>query len=688
MKLHHLRLENFRQFRGEQELVFATDKSQNITLVWGANGSGKTTLLNAFTWALYGTFTEDVENQNTLYNLDAWDEIAPSERMTVGVELEFENAGQIFTVRRESRFVKGDDGYAACVLDGEVSLTFRDETGRSQKSGNPSDHIKQILPERLHNFFFFNGERIGELAKANAYEEIEDAIKTILGLAVVERAIKHLPTTIKKFEDELRRHGTDEQREAATELNDLDTKIEQHQQALVESRRAETQWQDDLAELDHKLRGSEQSRELQRRRDELAADEIKRENEIEQFDKRIDRLIRENGFLAAGAELFASIRGLFFDKRERKELPAPVKIDFIEDLLDDGTCICGASLAEGTSGHQQIAVWKQRAGLAEVEERWISLHSYAGHMEKSRAQLGGQLNELLSDRMAAVQARKFVQEQISEVSTQLQSHSIDEIAKLEDARVKVEKHRDDELRRQGRLETELATLGEAKRRASARLDKAQSVEAKAALAQRRVTATRDALALLEKIFDVRTQHTRSSLDEEIKRVHNSISYKPDVPAVNEKFQLELRRRGSDEPAAKSTGENQILSLSFVGALASIARARFEETSKEGVGNVRGGIYPVVMDSLFGTLDINYQREVAIALPQLAEQVVVIVSKAQGQSEGVYEHLAPRVGRSYVISYATPKPGVVVETIMLANQTYPYVRPSPDGSEYAELTEVS
>ena len=686
MKLHHLRLENFRQYRGDQELVFATDKSQNITLIWGANGSGKTTLLNAFTWALYGTFSEDFENQDTLYNLDAWNKLASGERMTVGVELEFENAGQVFTVRRESRFAKGVDGEAACVLDSEVSLTFRDESGRSQKSGNPSDHIRQILPERLHSFFFFNGERIENLVKAKAYEEIEDAIKTILGLAVVERAIKHLPTTVKKFEDELRKHGTDEQREAATELNDLDTKIEQRQQELADSRRAETQWQDELAELDQKLRGSEQSRELQRRRDELAADEIKRENEIEQLGKRIDRLIRENGFLSAGAELFSSIRDLFVDKRERKELPAPVKIDFIEDLLDDGTCICGASLAEGTSGHQHIAEWRQRAGLAEVEERWINLHSYAGHMEKSRAELGGQLDELLNDRLAAVQARDFIREQLSEVSTQLQSHSIDEIAKLEDARVKVGNHRNDELRRQGRLETELASLGEAKRRAETRLDKAQSVEAKAAVAQRRVTATRDALALLEKIFDVRTQHTRTSLDEEIKRIYNSISYKPYVPEVSEKFQLDLFQPDSREPVAKSTGENQILSLSFVGALASIARARFEETSKESAGNVRGGIYPIVMDAAFGSLDLSYRRDVSIGLPQLAEQVVVIVSKSQG--EGVLEHLAPRVGRSYVISYATPKQDAARETIMLANETYPYVHPSPDGSEYAELTEVS
>src|SRR3712207_8414431 len=37
-----------------------------VSLFFGANGAGKTTLLNAFTWALYGTMSEDVEQQNRM----------------------------------------------------------------------------------------------------------------------------------------------------------------------------------------------------------------------------------------------------------------------------------------------------------------------------------------------------------------------------------------------------------------------------------------------------------------------------------------------------------------------------------------------------------------------------------------------------------------------------------------------
>lgn len=229
MKLARMRLENFRQFQGINEIEFAQDRLKNVTLVWGANGAGKTTLLNAFTWVLYGQFTKDFEKPQSLANQAAWKSLASGKQIRVSVELEFDNAGIMYTATRTSIFHKADDGSSIVDEEARPTLKFIDETGRSERSHNPDDHLKQILPERLHSFFFFNGERIEHLVQASAYEEIEDAIKTILGLKVVERAIKHLPIATKRYEQELRAHGTDEQRDIARKLEELDSKVEQSQ---------------------------------------------------------------------------------------------------------------------------------------------------------------------------------------------------------------------------------------------------------------------------------------------------------------------------------------------------------------------------------------------------------------------------------------------------------------------------
>ena len=57
MLLKSLKLKDFRQFKGEQEITFSTDPIRNVTVIMGENGSGKTTLAQAFTWCLLGILT-------------------------------------------------------------------------------------------------------------------------------------------------------------------------------------------------------------------------------------------------------------------------------------------------------------------------------------------------------------------------------------------------------------------------------------------------------------------------------------------------------------------------------------------------------------------------------------------------------------------------------------------------------
>lgn len=45
MLIKQITLQNFRQFKGKQELVFATNPDQNVTVLLGDNTFGKTTIL-------------------------------------------------------------------------------------------------------------------------------------------------------------------------------------------------------------------------------------------------------------------------------------------------------------------------------------------------------------------------------------------------------------------------------------------------------------------------------------------------------------------------------------------------------------------------------------------------------------------------------------------------------------------
>ena len=176
---------------------------------------------------------------------------------------------------------------------------------------------------------------------------------------------------------------------------------------------------------------------------------------------------------------------------------------------------------------------------------------------------------------------------------------------------------------------------------------------------------------------------RKRLDAELKAVFSSITHQNHVPTLSEGFELTLHKNvgGVELPVPKSTGENQILSLSFVAAVSKLAREIRKERRAEGDAAVDAGTYPIVMDAAFGSLDQDYQEAVSRALAKMAPQLVVLVSKSQGLGKVVTE-LTPYVSHLGVIETHTTAPGSVADDIELEGMAYPYIRSAE--SDHSEL----
>ena len=53
MIIKAIRLEDFRQFKGKQNIDISTDEHKNVTLIHAENSVGKTTILNAILWCFF-----------------------------------------------------------------------------------------------------------------------------------------------------------------------------------------------------------------------------------------------------------------------------------------------------------------------------------------------------------------------------------------------------------------------------------------------------------------------------------------------------------------------------------------------------------------------------------------------------------------------------------------------------------
>jgi DNA sulfur modification protein DndD len=687
MILRSLRLKDFRQFRGEQSLRLSTSSDRNVTVIYGANGAGKTALLNAFTWVLYGAHTPAFEKPDDLINHAAWAEAEPGDSIEASVTLVFEDGGQTYTAERITSARKEADGTRVPLKVNEFSLSFIDESGRDHISReNPEKSIRQILPERLHSFFFFDGEQIEKLASEEAYTDIEDAIKTILGLTVVERAIRHLEQAGEDLGKEAAEVGSDDDKRLNGELEQIreeSAEVRGERTRLVQENAARAE---EVKSISAALVGKKEAQQLQQRREQREAELKQVEDEIGASKRSLADAISKKGHLAFLEDLAVTVEGAVEERRVRGEIPSEIKLQLIQDLLVDGTCICGRELVENEDPYNCVEAWKERAGDSLAEEAWIRVGANARRVFGDRDALYEYLHETNEELERHKRRRQVIREQLDEIRNTMKGIDSEEIRKLEQRR---EALLDDSHRasmRIGVLQDKQQALASKREEAERELVKVEAKNATASVAKRRVAVAREARMALASVLESETDAVRKSLDAKISELFDETSYKDYKAHLDAGFQLRLTKpRDGEIDVPRSSGESQILSLDFVGAVADFAQTR----SELGGANVMlsgfgGGIFPIVMDSPFGKLDVTYQKQMAEAIPRLAPQVVVMVSKSQGLG-AVKDVLLPRVGKEVVIRHSTSDRNKV-ENIELPSGSVPFVV-YDEGREWARMEEI-
>jgi DNA sulfur modification protein DndD len=687
MILQSLRLKDFRQFRGEQSLRLSTSSERNVTVIYGANGAGKTALLNAFTWVLYGAHTPAFEKPDDLINHATWAEAKPGDTVEASVTLVFEDGGQTYTAERITSARKEADGSRIPLQTAELSLSFVDESGRDHIGrDNPEKSVRQILPERLHSFFFFDGEQIEKLASEEAYTDIEDAIKTILGLTIVERAIRHLEQAGESLGKEAAEVGSDDDKRLNSELEQISeesgkAKSERARLARENSARAE-----EVKAISAALGGKKEAQQLQQRR-EQREDELKQaEDEIGASKGSLADAISRKGHLAFLEDLAVTVGGAVEERRVRGEIPSAIKLQLIQDLLLDGKCICGRELVENEDPYNCVEAWKEQAGDGLAEEAWIRVGANAGRVFADRDALYEYLHETNEELERHKGRRQAIREQLDEIRETMRKIDSEEIRKLEQRRETLLSDSHDASARIGVLQERQQALEGKRGEAERELLKVEAKNAAASLAKRRVAVAREARLALASVLESETDAVRKSLDAKVSQLFAETSYKDYKAQLDANFQLRLTKpRDGEMDVPRSSGESQILSLDFVGAVADFARTRSERGGTDGMlSGFGGGIFPIVMDSPFGKLDVTYQQRMAEAIPRLAPQVVVMVSKSQGLG-AVKDVLLPRVGKEVVIRHSTADRNKA-EDINLPSGSVPFVV-YDEGREWARMEEV-
>lgn len=684
MKLLKLTVENFRPFPGRHVLDLDVSDDKPAVLIIGMNGSGKTTLLNAFTWALYGVMSHDVEGQERIINDWVWSNTPFGEQVEASVKVEFEHDGTVVTVLREVSTARNSEEQQA--LGPELSVT-KSRLGESESVINGQDYIEKVLPGGLRRFFFFNGERMERMFTGDGSDEVKEAIKTLLGLEAIERAIEqHLPAASRKLTNEAKKLGDGRLQKLIDEQEGLDKRqLSVHNQMLrasgnISGYKAEMDAAG-KALLEHSAAAPKQKQRAKLQRS-LSAEKEK----YEELLARKKKILAEKGFLAFTGRVDQEVIDLAEAMRQRRQLPTGIQKVFIKELLEDGHCMCGAEVPEGTSGYLELTRRLENAGLQDVEERWLKLQGNAGRLAGERSTLVSELRQVSSDVQSVEASIDRIDAEISDIASQLEGVDEVNIQNLERRRKEFEDKYLEAKDSYRELEKKLEGVKEEISRTKRQFHSARAQNAEAQRLQRQVGLVNEVLEAFQRILDLKTEEVREELDAKVKDVFSRICIKPFTPELSPSFELELKAHTDGPAAIRSTGENQILGLSFVGAVSELARKAHERKQKEGGERLGdGGVYPVVMDAPFGNLDVEYQDQVAESLPKLTTQIVTFLSQSQSRGE-VMNRLQGAASRMYVLRSVTSKADAREQSITINNRAVPYV--TQGEFEHTVLEEVT
>jgi DNA sulfur modification protein DndD len=686
MKLTSIKLCNFRSFYGTTpEMIIAGGDAQNTTIIHGNNGSGKTSLLNAFTWVLYDKFSAAFASIEQLVNKRAIAETQKGQAVECWVEIGWEHEGKRYRVKRACRGYKNEGDFDA----GKTQLTMwvgADDGKWNIPIQQPDDIINQILPATLHQYFFFDGERIEEIVRSDKKAEIAEATKIFLGVEVINRSIRHLGDAKKALENELKSIGDSETKQLLRQQEKIERERERITKRQTEIKEELEYQQTFKKETSNRLRELSAAKELQERWQDLEAQKAANQEEYKKTKEALKKVISARGYTVLLSETTAQFRGIINDLKQRGELTSGISREFVTDLLNSQRCICGAELSEGNHSHTHVSTWLNKAGSSAVQETAIRMIAQVDEIDK---QAIGFWEEVDREQTRINQLRQSISQiegDLDNIQERLRKDANEEISSLQKRLDEIESKIDELNREQGANQQQIAQLTTEIEGLNKQIAKQKLNEDKQTLAQRRINATQDAIERLTEVRNRQEQQFRLQLEKRVQEIFTEISVTPYIPKISDKYELTLveNTTGMEAPVAASTGENQILSLSFIASIIDKVREWSEKRKMMMIPD--SSTFPIVMDSPFGSLDESSRRHIAKTIPQLANQLIVLVTKTQWRGE-VEAEMTNRIGREYVLTYYSSKPDCEQDYIELAGERYPLVKQSPNEFEYTEIIAV-
>lgn len=653
MLIKSLRMENFRQFRGSTNIDFSCDPEKNVTVILGDNTYGKTTLLQAFNWCFYGKVNFD-QNPDFLLNYEVSAEMRNGEQQLVEVEIMVLHDGIEYVITRSQRYTCSNGNVRGeSVPTIKVSYKQNDGQTESVKAAHVEHVINNILPEDLSTYFFFDTERVSSVSSRR---DVAEAVKGLLGLSIMDSAIKHLGDRAKKSTVIGKLYGSmdlDGDAKAQGALNRIQTAEEKsavNAEQLDDCISQINQYDARKEQLDAILRDNQSTSVLQKKKEDI---ERRIATERKALASTISLYFQEfsEGALPFFAQpLLVTARAFLKEVKVDDKGIKDLTKDTILELIKRGRCVCGQPLVEGSEALKHL----------QEELAYVPPESIGNTVRHYREKLGSfshpaeRIYKSLDERYKTILRSK---NRIQEWEDELQEISA-QIAGKENMRQYEQELADIRSRLRGlhgkkdRLNQDIGALKGEIERYKKLYDSLTAVSGKNRQTSELISYAEEIREWLVETYKAREVAIREDLEAKVNEIFERMYHGHRRVTIDAKYHVELLTTISDHEIAsgESEGSNRVKNFAFIAGLVALAKTKIVTDSSEDGVNLSSEPYPLVMDAPFSNADETHTANISKVLPEIAEQVIMFVMQKDWKyAEPVMQE---SVGKRYHLSKIT------------------------------------
>lgn len=645
MKIKSITLENFGPYYGVQHVDLTTDSVAPIVLVYGENMRGKTSFLRAIRWALYGkVLSHEGEELNSIgfANYDARDE-SPS--VTVSVEIVFDEDSNDVTLKRSFVLASNEEANRNVSED---QIFLKPANGPAMPTKDIPEAIARILHSEVSDFFLFDGEALSDFeTKLRSKESksilVRSSIERILGFQSLQLLKKDLIYYQSMAAGDLRRLARQglNNKKFLDRLNELDESLNAKEIDKAKLSEFLVVVKIAISESEKKLAAVEEIRDSLIARNMYEEQLRVSKHKMKFIKEQISDRLSLYWWVSLSSWIETRIVEMdekfdFVNAKNRKRIELELLILQLGTQAKVDKCErCNQEITQIKRDEMRSELTRLQIELSELAPEETDLYD----MQQDRNSLKSFSPAVNAKLRLADLDKDFGAESLNADQIQIKINTLSEIIQGNPISITAE----DKTLQEARLNAIQVerTIEECERQ----LDLWKNEQRNLLKNLQGTSESNDPLRtrgrildyfdnLLDGSLDQFREFMRQSVEDEATNIFRQLSTEPEYDGIRitSKFLIELVDQQGRIVERPSAGAQQILAMSFIGALVRCA--------------VRRG--PVIMDTPFGRLDLGHRKSILGWVPTLGTQVILLVQSGEFDRDRDLGYLNNKVASEFVL----------------------------------------